>query len=246
VPGVDPESVRVRCYSPALPEAVLGTDRWKRPTNTGEEIIKDIIEIRRAYLEQRPINFGDALVTDLAGEDYTGKDIALPDTIILDGMTEMPQIIVDWILGVNKKIEASDFTGESGATNKYILWQKRATTVRDLLHMIIPLPANVILIGWEIAEVVNDRPTGKIVPDIGGKLDNLLPGKVDAALRCYARYDGSSPRYMVQCAPDGVREWVGVRGIYGGAREVDVTLAPGKALPWERVFGPESGSSRRA
>jgi hypothetical protein len=123
---------------------------------------------------------------------------------------------------------------------------KRLETTRSLLHMILPLPANIILVGWETPEVINNQPTGRIIPDIGGKLDNLIPGKVDASLRCFAKYDPQGTRYFVQTQPDGIREWIGIRGAYHLPKEIDVTIGPRAFLPkpgqapqtpWEKVFG---------
>ena len=233
-PGVDPATIWVRKYDAAIlnpsfdKEGHLTSDKWQRPSNVGEAIIKDLYILRQAFLRGEP----EFQLTD-------GKMYPRPDTIILDGMTEMPLILVDWILAVNKLRDADEFIGDSGKVNKYKLWQKRIDVMRPLLHSVIQLPCNVVLIAWEIAEMKDDRLTGQTVPDIGGKLDNMIPGKVDAALRCFARYENSSVRYMVQAVPDGLREWVGVRGKYGMKNEIDVTIHPGKVekLPWDRVLG---------
>lgn len=183
-------------------EEHIPTDLWQKPRNVGEAIIKDIQAVRGAFVK------GEQSIRLTDGVDYP-----LPDTLILDGMTEMPLIITDWILAVNNKTDADGFTGVDGKVNRYKLWQKRIDVIRPLLHAVIQLPCNVVLIGWETGEQIDNRPTGQVIPDIGGKLDNLIPGKVDAAIRCFARYEGSGTKYLAQVSPDGVREWVGIRGL---------------------------------
>lgn len=232
-PAIDPALVYWRAYQaaqvevPRNKEGAIVTDRWKRPTNVGEAIINDAEAIRDGFLKGGPIRLN-------------GDEIELPDVLILDGMTEMPLIMTDWVLGVNNKFEADDFIGDSGKVNHFKLWQKRLEVVRSLLHWLVPLPCSVVLIGWEIGEVLDNKPTVKIIPDIGGKLDNLVPGKVDAALRCFATYHDRKVAYKVQCQPDGVRDWIGIRGVYGMPFEVDVTITKQRPLPWEVVFGGEN------
>lgn len=222
-PGVDPATVAYKNYEAADVNMDLTTDRWKRPQNVGEDIIKDVQALKDGFRKGGPI------ILD-------GSEHELPDTIILDGLTEMTSIIVDWILAVNKKVEPEDFIGASGNANNYKLWMKRKEVMRTIFHSVIPLPANVIMIAWEAPEMKDQKATGAILPDIGGALDNMVSGKVDAALRCYASYQGA-PKYLVQTQPDGIREWVGVRGAFGLASPIDVTITPAnKTLPWDRVF----------
>ena len=242
-PGVDASQCWARSYAPASPDVQLKTDRWAHATNVGEAVLRDAMAVREAFLAATTVPFDikhpsstrEAFLAAAPIRFPDGEEVPLPDVLILDGMTELPSIMIDWILGVNKKFEADDFLGEGGRPNYFKLWQKRLEVMRSLLHMLIPLPCSVVLIGWEAEEMVANARTGKMLPDIGGKLDNLIPGKVDAALRCYAKSDG----FFVQMKPDGVREWIGIRGDFDGRKEVDVTIHPGKKepSPWERVFG---------
>jgi hypothetical protein len=117
-----------------------------------------------------------------------------------------------------------------------LLWTKRIDVMRNILHSVIPLPANIVLIAWEVAEMKDNKATGAVIPDIGGKLDNMVAGKVDAAIRCYAKFQ-NAPQYLAQVQPDGVREWIGIRGAFGLPKDIDVTIsASNKVLPWDRVF----------
>jgi hypothetical protein len=198
------------------------TDKWMKPTNVGKQILGDVDAIVQGFLHSQPIRFQDE------------EECPLPDVLILDGMTELATTITEWVLGVNKKMEADDFT------NHFALWQKRLTIVRGMLHQLVPLPCTVVLIGWEVGETIDTKRTGKIIPDIGGKLDNMLPGKCDAALRCYSTTTGRGQEFWVQTQSDGIRDWVGIRGQYNHPSKVDVTITgkPGEQSPWERVFPP--------
>ena len=222
-PGVDPTTVWVRQYAPSAPGVKVDSDQWIRSVNVGSQIITDLDEVRSAFLGGRPI------VLD-------GQVVPLPQSLILDGLTEWQAITLDWVLGVNRKTDPEDFA------NRYTAWGKRLHIMRTLLNMTVPLPCNVTLIAWEVAELTPDgKPTGKIIPDVGGRLDNMTPGKVDAALRCFAKFQEGKTRFFVQTKPDGIRDWLGVRGAYGGESEIEVTVTgprkPGAPTPWEQVFG---------
>lgn len=221
IPGVDEGKVWTVQYEPALQVVKVDSDRWTRPSNVGEQIIRDIETIRNAFV-------GEKEVIEFAN----GATCPLPDTLILDGMTEMPLSILDWVLSVNKKFDPEDFD------NKFTAWRKRLNTVRQLLHMLLPLPCHVVLVAWETTEMIDMKATGKIIPDVGGKLDNVATGKTGGAIRCYASYQNNAVQYMVQMKPDGIREWVGVRGRYDNIKAIDVTINPAKPdSPWQRVFG---------
>lgn len=235
-PGVDPSQIWIRQYEASISVLNDKSDKWMPPSNVGSRIIKDIETIRNAYTTDQPmITFQD------------GEEIPKPDTIILDGMTELPKIMIDWILSVNKKTSAEDFIGDNGKVNRYMLWQKRLTIMRSLLNMMIQLPATVILVGWETAEMKDGESTGRIIPDIGGQLDTMVPGKVDASLRLYSRMTQQGQHYYAQCQPDVTCQWIGVRGRYDLPREIDITVGPNAPKPktteelhrnpWERVFG---------
>ncbi len=233
-PGVDPSSCWFRSYPPEAPRMVDPkgeyTDKWQKPTNVGKSILADIDAVVQGFLHSLSSS-APPMITFPDGESCP-----LPDVLILDGMTELATTITEGVLGMNKKMEADDFS------NNFALWQKRLTIMRGILHQLIPLPCSVILIGWEIAETetINrqQQKTGKVVPDIGGKLDNMLPGKCDAALRCYSTSAGKEQEFWVQTQSDGIRDWVGIRGQYNLSPKVNVTITgkPGEKSPWERVF----------
>ena len=216
------KDIHVRSYPSADPDINLDSDKWVRPTSTGKKILSDIRAIRAGFESKKDIDFGD------------GEQLPLPTTLILDGMSEMTATIVDWILAMNKKQDADDFN------NKFALWQKRMTQLRILMNICIPLPCNVILTAHEDKEIVNDNPTGKIIPDLGGKLDNMVPGKVDSSLRLFTKYANNKVSYYVQTKPDAIREWIGVRNRYDLLQEIDVTIDPKHPVsPWQTVFGKE-------
>jgi len=226
-PGKDPAEIYVRSYPPIDPDIDYDSMRWGRPKNVGERIIKDLWEIRTAFLEGRQIKFSD-----------DEEEIPLPDTLNLDGMVAMREHITDWILATSPggKKEPDDFT------NRYALWGFRLDKMTKLLNIILPLPCNVNLITWQSEltrqvrtpqGIVNEK-IGEFVPDFGGQLDVYGPGKVDSSLYCFHE----NKKWYVRIKSNGIIHGVGVRGRYDGEEVVEVTVKEdGSGVsPWDSVF----------
>lgn len=230
IPGVDEGQVWTVQYSPSLQEVNPLSDKWKRPRNVGEEIFNDVQAIRNAFVKgEQEISFAN------------GASCPLPDLLILDGITEMTTHILDWILAVNGKADTDDFE------NNFFPWRKRLDLTRGLVNMLSPMPCHIALVAWETRQMETTKdgrgrpvqvPTGRYVPDGGGKLDEWLPGKMYSAVRCYAEYQNNLVRHYVQLKSDGIRKWIGVRGRYDDIKAVDVTLSAAKPESgWRKVFG---------
>ena len=234
IPGVDESQIWTVQYAASLQDVKYQTDAWTRPRNVGEQVMADLEAIRNAFVKgQEQIVFAD------------GAACPLPDLIVMDGMTEMPSILLDWILSVNNKSDPEEFD------NKFAAWGKRLNILRNLLHMVLPLPVHVAMVAWETQEMANLKATGKIVPDIGGKMDQILPGKAEMAVRCFSQTSDGKLKFFVQIKPDGLRDWVGVRGRYDTTKLIDVTLSDDpkqqrKKGLWEEVFGPAGAYVRPA
>lgn len=226
-PGVDPAQWFVKVYPAADAGIVYNTDRWQRAANVGEAIIKDLTAIRAAY---------NANATELL---LDGISMPLPASIVMDGLSSMASHILDWILAVNKVTDPDDFK------NTYKAWSKRLQTLSTLYNSILPLPCNVLMTTWEqpvMRDIVNSKgdresiKTAGVEPNIGGALDNLTPGKVDASLYCYSEATPTGVKYMVRTRPSALVKACGVRDGYKLADTVDVTIKPGSQNPYRRIF----------
>ena len=227
-PGVDPASIWEIEYPPADPkihnfamdpktkqQVELFDGRWGRPINVADRIFRDAEEIRDAFRQGRPIKIGE-------------QEIPLPDLLLLSGVTEFKNIALDYVLGVNKVSDPTDFE------NRYMAWTMRSDKMRALFNMLIPLPCHVVIECWENDEIKNNVPTSRILPDIGGGLDYSIAGKMSAAVRCY--YEAN--KWWVQVKSDNIRQWIGVRGKYDVVEKIDVTINPKNPVsPFERALG---------
>ena len=237
-PGVDPGSVSIREYTRALPaflldkEGTISSSDWKKSAETGEAMWKDAMTIRSSFLRKDP----EIILAN-------GQVLPLPTSIVIDGATNMADFIGDWTLSKDGK------TGPDDYSNRFAFWRKRLHNSLAYLNYFLPLGANVVIAGWEMAEsktIVSPAgkelqiPTGRITADLGGQLNTQVPGGVGAALHAYSELKDGILRYFIQTQRDTVRDWVAVRGIYGLRSPIDVTIKPGdKDLPWARVFGKE-------
>lgn len=232
-PGVPHENITVKIYPPSEPDIKADSSKWKHDKTVGGEMIRDIQEIRSAFREQRPIKLNDS-------------EIALPKTLVLDGAPTLADSVLQWLLGVNNAFDADDFgIGKTGKSNRYALWGQRLSKLQYLYSMLIPLPCNVILITWLTPETVGRGDetvqTGNFLPDIGGKLDIQGAGKFDSTLRLYSVKGTDKTRYFASASGGDKYPGLGIRGKYEwqgwNQGAIEVTIEPGKPLPYERVFG---------
>jgi AAA domain-containing protein len=223
-PGVDASKIFVQNYP--IPEQQVNddSDKWERVSNVAKQIINDIKEVNLAFREKRPIQIRDCQT----GETVS---IGLPATIILDGCVELYDHIGYWVLAVNKKRDFTEFA------NKFEGYGKRLDVLKRLYNMILPLPCVKIFNTWE--KVTDpDSPTSDIVPDLGGKMDTIGPGKVDAVVRCYT----ANGKYLIDTRPNGRAKCLGVRGVYNLPTTIDVTLSGNgsnhkQSTPWQLLWG---------
>lgn len=246
-PRVDKTQVYVKTYPVALPGIpqvfdratnkstgeynLSKTDRWTPDKSVGEEMLRDILAVRDAFIQGRPV-----LLSDGAG----GKiEVPLPGTLVLDGCVGLVQGITDWIFAVNDKIEVEDFIGAKGNVNKFLPYQKRLRKLTDIFNMVIPLPCNVVLITWSAPEIKDEKPTGKYFPDIGGKLDIQGAGKFDSSLRAYSKQESTGTHYYISYRGGEIYPGLGIRGRYDAGKDIDVTITDKGPLPYDLVFPPQ-------
>ena len=229
-PGKDPKQITYKTYPVADPVLDVKSDKWKRAINIGEEILRDLMEWRAAFMENRPAKID-------------GQEVRLPQTFVLDGWVSLGQSILDWMLGLNNLKDPSE--SENAMVDVY---GRRLTNYNTIFNTVIPLPCNVIIVTWETPVTRREkdykgRPiqveTGKVTADYGGKLDMYGNGKVDASLYCYSEKTSAGTRFKVRTKSTELLLGIGVRGIYDLPDVVDVTIDPKKPhpLPWERIFG---------
>lgn len=237
-PGVDPATVFLRTYPSAVTDVKIDSDKWKRPKNVGAAVITDLVAVRDAVLSGTQAVLGSEMVPWI---------LTPGDTIIMDGWVQYMQDILDWVLAVNGKANPEDFE------NRHAAWGKRLNQARIMMDMILPLPVNVVITTWVIPEketrlIGNGKTleveTGKILPDLGGKLNVWGPGKVDTSLYLYSEKQmGKGVRFLAQLKPDERFEWIGSRNDYSGRATIDLTIdEKDKSLPWNRLFCVKGGN----
>lgn len=230
-PRVDPKTVFVREYPPSQTDFKPDSDKWIRPKNVGGEIIQDIFNIREAVMKGVP---------PVVGHETLPWPLTPKDSVVLDGYVQHSQHLLDWILAVNGKHNPEDFE------NKFAAWGKTLNQKRILLDMILPLPVNVVITVWTTAETerrligtkLEQVETGRVVPDMGGKMDVWGPGKVDSAVYLYSELAlNRGLRFYARIRPNEKYQWVGIRNNYGNKDVIDLTITEQeRSLPWERIF----------
>jgi hypothetical protein len=221
-PGVDPTGIRFKKYSSL--EAKLEDDKFDRPRNVGDEIIRDAKAVQAAFKDG-----SEWLVMD-------GQESPVPRTIILDGADAVAEAIENRMLNIAGKRSPDEFT------NSFTPCQLRLRDLSLLYGMLIPLPCNVIILTGPSEETVtvNNKPqkTGAITPDLGGKLDMTGPRKVDSSLYFHAVGD----KFYVRTKSNAMYKGFGINR-YGVPENVDVTLEltngqlrPGSKTPWQKVW----------
>lgn len=214
-PGVDPENVWIQNYPPN--NADLLKKIGARSANIGDAIVADIEAVVTAFVRQQK--------TVTLPDIFTGEQtqIPIPATLILDGGTDMVAHILNAILAKDGKQQATDYS------NKYELWTKRKDIMQAIGSKVFPLPCNIIFTCWS----VYNEELKEVTPDIGGVLDTMFPGKVDASLYCYTE----GGRFWVRTKPTGPIASVGIRGRYDVPDKIDMTIDKNDmSLPWDRIW----------
>ena len=237
-PEVDVSKLRVQHYPPAKIDFNNSLLNMIPPTNVAHAIMGDIVEVKNAFYQKRDIslaNHFDPSLPPLTSE--------LPDTIILDGIPTMDHHLREGMLGEKRVARVAEWPDpvKPDKKNPQNFWDVRQLLMARILDMIIPLPANVILITWSKEEMTYNPKTGlmeksgKIQPDAGGKMDIRIPGNVDASIYCYSEH----PKYYAKLASTGAITKTAVRGRYGAKLldKIDVTIGNGTVNPWDEILG---------
>lgn len=168
-----------------------------------------------------------------------GEVFPTPKTIVLDGVSRLNNMLIDGLCALNNITEPVFGKGDKGSAFKF--WGQRLRGILTIVEQFASLNCNVILTTWIDQQKDGEGNfTGVWLPDIGGKMDLLAAGTVDAALYCYSRQG----RFYVRTKGDGMYPWCGVRDRYSLAAEIDVTIEmmpDGKnvkgQLPFQKIFG---------
>lgn len=236
-PGVNRSQVYVRNY-PGVDTGLWneGSARWDRPKNVGELIIKDLKALAQGFLGGRPVH--------LEGEN---EPWPLPVTIGLDGFVALENHLIDWLLASNFKKDPEDY-----GPDVFRFWGARLNKTEALVNGVIPFPCHVIICTWsapEMKEGTDDKgrkaqvPTGRLQPDLGGKMSIRGPGKVDTCLYAFSEQQNDGVHYYVRTKPDTKVGCVGVRDAYTLPDVIDVTIGlkvynkPDYSLPYQRIWG---------
>lgn len=255
-PGISSDDIWIQNYPIDKIDIKPGSSDWKRSKDQGNMIIQDIVDI----VNQMSKTSNEELVlTDWwnAGGDMTIKaKMPRPKSITLDGMVVLNNAILDWLMAdstwnINDAVDAGKKVQQ--------FYGERLDRLNKLIRWLVQLPCNINFVTWEKDETKKGpddtmpQPTGKKVPDIGGKLDQLAPGAVDACLYFYSeRAQDGIVHYYATTKPTKSVDIIGVRGTrYGLPGLVDVTIGipenklsakmtignPAYINPWDRVWG---------
>lgn len=216
-PGVDPTQVAVVAYHDVTRS--LGEDGKSHPKQ--DLYAKLLRDLQVAY---------DSVKSGKGIKLPDGSEFPPPRTLVADGLSRLDTMLVDGQCALQGVAYPEDIPDKQ----RFGFWGRRLRDVLTATQQFASLDCNVALTSWVGERMDKDgKPTGVWYPDIGGKMDILGAGIVGAALYCYGR----GGRYYVRTKADGIYPWVGVRGNYDAVNEIDVTIEPGKPLPFERVFG---------
>jgi hypothetical protein len=216
-PGVDRSQVLVLPYHDLT--RILGDQGTSHPQkDIYVKLLRDLAAIYRAVKGQQPVELDDK------------STFPTPLTVVLDGVSRLNTMLVDGRCAMNN-IEYPD---DLDKAKRFGFWGKRLADILTVVQQFASLPCNVILTTWiDPKKDKEGNETGVWLPDVGGKMDLLTAGIVGAALFCYSR----AGKFYVRTQSDGQYPWVGVRDRYDLKPEIDVTIAQGQPLPFERVFG---------
>jgi len=219
--------IYIQDYPVPVQDVDLDKERWVTASNVGKAIIADIREVNEAFRQRREVR----LVDPINGEKV---ELPLPATLILDGWAEMMLQIEYWIMGINKVTSAKEYNLKIGNNNQYAFYTERLAKLTNIVNLVKALPCNVLINTWEKLENPDEPNSSPIIPELGGKLSEFGPGKVDACVRMYA----DNGKYMMLTKPDGRTKCLGVRGAYNLEAKIDMTLnGTNKLTPWQRLWG---------
>lgn len=233
-PGTNPADFWVQTYPDHDAAGIKsGSDKWNRTKVTYGAVVTDLNNVVEAFNKK-----ADEITL------FDGSKVPLPDTLILDGLVRLDNIIVDGFCAINNISDpgdALDSRGKvGGGTQKF--WGRRLSVFNKLFSLAISLPCHVGAITWEdVKTTMDDRGQMQVLsrdPDVGGKLNVWSPGLFDG---CFYHCNLNN-RFMVRTAPTSEITRVGLRNTYGLDALIDVTIDPKKLgdkdylPPFNRVF----------
>jgi len=233
-PGTDPKDFWVQTYPDHDAAGIKSTsDKWNRTKVTYAAVITDLNNVVEAFNKK-----ADEITL------HDGSKVPLPDTLILDGLVRLDNIIVDGFCAINNISDpgdALDSRGKAGGgTQKF--WGRRLSVFNKLFSLAISLPCHVGAITWEdVKTSMDERGQVNVLsrdPDVGGKLNVWSPGLFDG---CFYHCNMAG-KFMVRTAPTSEITRVGLRNTYGLAPLIDVTIdpkligTPAYLSPFNRVF----------
>ena len=219
-PGIDRSQIVVQRYhDPTRALNPLGGTVPAR--DVAQDFTRDYIAIAGLIRDQKPL------------KDDSGKELWVPRTLVLDGMTRLNSMMIDSQCVRQGVAEPAGLPkGES-----FKFWGGRLSLSKTFWELFLSLPCNVAMTAWEAGLKDSDgNYTGQKHPDLGGKLDIWGAGYVDASLYCYVQ----GGKFKVRTKGDGLIQGCGVRDKYTLDDVIDVTLDKGKGkLLYEKIWGKE-------
>jgi len=240
-PGTNPEDFWIQTYPDSDRTALqqgATSDKWTRSKDVYTKVVKDLDAVVEAFnSNKQEIKLHDDSI------------VPLPDTLILDGLVRLDNIIVDGFCAINNikdPGDAMDSRGKAGGgTQKF--WGRRLSVFNKMFSLVISLPCHVGALTWEdVKTSMDDRGSLQVVsrdPDVGGKLNVWSPGLFDG---CFYHYSQGG-KFFVRTQPTSEITRVGLRNCYGVDPVIDVTIDPTKPnlpLPFNRVF--DKAEAKRA
>ena len=215
-PGVNKDEVFIE-------EFHIPTRRFEPDGRTAP--VRDIYTktIRRLHEIYTAIANGTPLLDD------SGTPLPGLSSLSLDGVYRLNQMLIDGTCMLNNVNEPGDMGNK---TQKF--WGSRLLSIMTIFTQFAGLGINVGFTTWERYETREDgSPTGRIFPEIGGKMDVVGAGLADAVLYCFIQ----GGRYKVRTKSDGMIQGCKVRNKFGMADVVDVTMDPKDTkLPYQKVW----------
>lgn len=247
-PGYDPKQVFWKSYPP--PDIDLADEKAKKPRNVADAILKDITTIKNHLIAVR--NWEIVVRAERLAQTTEEKPPVLkmgneiwptPRTLLIEGGDFIARHVENRILNIHDKKDMSEWE------DRFTGWRMRLSKLHEIYDTLSYLPeaqlCNVVVttgLDEESKMVKNDKgkmelvKTGKIDPDLGGKMAIEGPRKFANSWLCLA----DAGKWWVVTKPDG--KYTGYRGIrsgqFGLPSIIDVTVDVTKPRNiWRELFG---------
>lgn len=229
-PGVQGRDIYIQNYPVAENEVDPSNAKWSRSGEVGAQVIKDILDVRNTLVSE---------ADELELMDWytmTPFKMPRPKTVILDGLVQFNNILLDWLMASEKMKDTADARQDA-----LKFWSMRLSRMNTLFRFILPLPCNKVFNTWATDEMegtgANRKPTGVVIPDIGGKMNDWAAGIVDASLYFFTERANNRTKYYVCTKPNASVKCVGVRGRYDLPDVLDITIDPARPKNlWDELW----------